>query len=56
MAQWPTVFAVAATGKLNTHAEIVKGRRRYSGRMNNRMSAIIASTPARPMPRVVIRF
>ena len=34
-AQWHTVFAVDANGKLNDHAEIVNGRRRYSGRMNS---------------------
>lgn len=55
-AQWHTVFAVAANGKLNDHAEIVNGRRRYSGMMNIWMSVIIASTPARPVPTVVIRL
>ena len=28
IAQWPTVFAVEATGKLNDQKEIVNGRRR----------------------------
>jgi hypothetical protein len=35
MAQWHTVFAVAANGKLKDHADNVNGRRRYSGRMNS---------------------
>jgi len=28
IAQWPTVFAVEANGKLNDHHEIVNGRRK----------------------------
>jgi hypothetical protein len=56
MTQWHTVLAVDANGKLNDHAEMVNGRRSYSGRMNSWTSAIIASTPPRPVPTVVIRL
>src|SRR6185312_6564906 len=56
IAQCPTVLAVAASGKLKTQNDIVNGRCKYSGRMNSWMSAIIASTAARPIPAVLIRL